>query len=165
MQPGTVRRDCGNRLLAIVYLLRKARPRFLWWKESVKCTKRQLCRFARCPLSLSPFSNNFYGASCLLFPFLFPDFNQLLPSSLSILHLVSYCNFTFCNLLLYCNLGVKPADRASWNAVNSASRMPCMPRRFYDHAEKVLLLALEVRYRLPLLSQSRNLSQLGGRCK
>ena len=100
-----------------------------------------------------------------LFPFLFPDFNQLLPSSLSILHLVSYCNFTFCNLLLYCNLGVKPADRVSWNAVNSASRMPCMPRRFYDHAEKVLLLALEVRYRLPLLSQSRNLSQLGGRCK
>ena len=98
-------------------------------------------------------------------PFLFPDFNQLLPSSLSILHLVSYCNFTFCNLLLYCNLGVKPADRVSWNAVNSASRMPCMPRRFYDHAEKVLLLALEVRYRLLLPSQSRNLSQLGGRCK
>ena len=68
---------CGNRLLAIVYLLRKARPRFLWWKESVKCTKRQLCRFARCPLSLSQFSllsNNFYGASRLLSPLSFPRF-------------------------------------------------------------------------------------------
>ena len=78
MQPGTVRRDCGNRLLAIVYLLRKARPRFLWWKESVKCTKRQLCRFARCPLSVQPPLQQLLW--CLSSP-LSPFFSPILTSS------------------------------------------------------------------------------------
>ena len=69
---------CGNRLLAIVYLLRKARPRFLWWKESVKCTKRQLCRFARCPLSVQPSLQQLLW--CLSSP-LSPFFSPILTSS------------------------------------------------------------------------------------
>ena len=90
----------------IVYLLEE-RPRFLQWKESVKCTKRQLCRFARCPLSrsvqacLPPSLPQQQLLWRLLTPLplllSFLNFNQLRPCSLRILNVVrrllSY-NFT-----------------------------------------------------------------------